>query len=197
MQPDLDSEWDKDGDGVPDTYLEAPDGNELELKIAMALTDILRKSASGTAVSILSTSAEGEGSLYQAHFMPMLFDNLRKVDWVGYLNSLWVDTHGNIREDTVNDDALIYGDDKIIKFTVDPGSGDTAIARYHDNTGPDGDPDGIADSDTPFETVLVSELKAQWEAGKKLALRNASTRTIKTWVDRNGNGVVETATRVS
>ena len=198
-EPDLDREWDKDGDGVPDNYLEAPDGNQLEYQIMVAITDILQESASGTAVSILSTSSEGEGSLYQAHFKPVVFDNLRKVDWVGYLNSLWVDTYGNIREDTVHDNALVYGDDKIIKFTIDAGSGNTAIERYHDNTGggPDKDePDGLADSDTPYETVLVSELEPQWEAGEKLAMRDASSRTIKTWVDLDGDGEVDTATEV-
>jgi len=187
------AEWDKNGDGIPDTYLEAADGNQLELKIAQAITQILQRAASGTSVSILSTSAEGEGSLYQAHFMPVVFDGMRKVDWVGYLNSLWVDPYGNLREDTVHDDALVYGDDTIIKFTIDPGSGETAIARFHDTTGPDGEPDGKADSDTPYETVLVSELDPQWEAGRKLALKDAAARTIKTWVDLDGDGEVDTA----
>ena len=188
------AEWDKNGDGVPDTYLEAADGNQLELKIAQAITQILQRAASGTSVSILSTSAEGEGSLYQAHFMPVVFDGMRKVEWVGYLNSLWVDPYGNLREDTVNDDALVYGDDTIIKFTIDPGSGETAIARYRDLTGPDDDPDGVADSDTPYETVLVSELKPQWEAGRQLALQDATARTIMTWVDLDADGEVDTAT---
>ena len=194
--PDLaiTAEWDKNGDGIPDTYFEAADGNQLELRIAQAITQILQRAASGTSVSILSTSAEGEGSLYQAHFRPVVFDGMRKVDWLGYLNSLWVDPYGNLREDTVQDDALVYGDDAIIKFTIDPASGETAIARYHDHTGPNGEPDGKADSDTPYETVLVSELKSQWEAGRKLALKDASSRAIKTWVDLNGDGKVDTAT---
>ncbi|KPJ57599.1 MAG: hypothetical protein AMJ42_04650 [Deltaproteobacteria bacterium DG_8] len=186
--PDMDSEWDEDGDGIPDTYFEAPDGSELEAQIYAAITDILQRAASGTAVSILSTSAEGEGSLFQAFFKPLVFDNLREIYWVGYLNSLWVDPYGNLREDTVLDHALVYSEDKIIKFTVDEGSGDTAIARYHDT-----DPcDGMPDSETPYETVLLSELDPQWEAGLKLAKRDASTRVIKTWVDIDGNGVVNT-----
>jgi len=184
-EPDLDKEWDKDGNGVPDNYLEAPDGNQLESKIIVAITDILQRAASGTAVSILSTSSEGEGSLFQAFFKPVVFDNLRKIDWVGYLNALWVDAYGNIREDTVPDHALVYADDKIIKFIVDEGSGDTYIERYHDT-----DPcDGMPDSETPYETVLVSELKPQWEAGEILAKRDASTRTIYTFVDMDDDGI--------
>jgi len=182
-------EWDEDDDGVPDTYFDAPDGNELEAKIIEAIMAILQRAASGTAVSILSTSSEGEGSLFQAFFKPIVFDNMREVHWVGYLNSLWVDPYGNLREDTVHDDALVYSEDKIIRFTVDGESGDTAVSRYHD-TNPC---DGMADSETPYETVLLSELDPQWEAGKKLALRDDSARTIKTWVDIDGDGEVDTA----
>jgi type IV pilus assembly protein PilY1 len=193
--PDNDLEWDEDDDGVPDNYLEAPNGNELEAKIITAITAILQRSASGTAVSILSASSEGEGSLYQAFFKPVVFDDMREINWLGYLNSLWVDPYGNLREDTVHDNALVYGDDKIIKFTIDEESGDTAIERYHDNTGPEGvgEPDGLRDSDTPYETVLLSDLDPQWEAGEKLALRNVSERSIKTWVDIDGDGEVDTA----
>ncbi|MCK5188129.1 MAG: hypothetical protein KAR43_13455, partial [Deltaproteobacteria bacterium] len=180
--PDLDIEWDENGDGIPDTYFEAPSGNELAAELIAAITAILQRAASGTAVSILSTSSEGEGSLFQAFFKPTVFDNMREVKWVGYLNSLWVDPFGNLREDTVHDDALVYDEDKIIRFTVDGSTGDTAAARYHDADG-----DGRADSETPYETVLLSELNPQWEAGEKLALRDASTRTIKTWADINGD----------
>jgi len=184
--PDLDIEWDENNDGIPDTYFEAPSGNELAAKLIAAITAILQRAASGTAVSILSTSSEGEGSLFQAFFKPTVFDNMREVKWVGYLNSLWVDPYGNLREDTAHDDALVYAEDKIIRFTIDGGTGDTAVARYHDADG-----DGRADSETPYETALLSELDPQWEAGEKLALRDASTRTIKTWADINGDGVVD------
>jgi type IV pilus assembly protein PilY1 len=179
-------EWDKDGDGVPDTYFDAPTGNELEEKIMTAINGILQQSVSGTAVSILSTSSEGEGSLFQAFFEPAVFDNLREVNWVGYLNALWIDPYGNLREDTVDDDAMVYNEDKIIRFAIDEESGNTTVKRYHDSDG-----DGAADSDTPYETALLSELDPQWEAGKKLALRDASSRTIKTWVDLNGNSAVD------
>ena len=188
-EPDLDEEWDRDSNGVPDTYLEATDGNQLELEIMIAITNILQQAASGTAVSILSTSSEGEGSLYQAYFKPVVFDNLKKIDWIGYLNSLWVDTYGNIREDTEPDHAMVYEEDKIIKFTTDTATGNTAIERYHDITGPEGKADGLADSTTPFETVLISELKPQWEAGRQLALRDATDRKIYTFVDLDNNGL--------
>jgi len=186
---DAGNEFDEDDDGNPDTYFEAADGGDLEAKLLQAIDAILKRAASGTAVSILSTSSEGEGSLFQAFFKPKVIDNLREIEWIGYLNSLWVDPYGNIREDTVQDDALVYVDDKIIKFTVDAITGDTAIERYHDSDG-DGQADIVAPATEPqpFETVLLTALQPQWEAGEIMALRSAADRDIYTWVDINGDG---------
>ena len=191
-RPDLAQEWDQNGDGIPDNYFEASSGNDLEAKLLEAITAMLQRAASGTAVSLLSTSSEGEGSLFQAFFKPLLYDNLRLIKWVGYLNALWVDPYGNLREDTNNDNALVYNEDKIIRFDIDPESGDTAIKRYHDSDG-DGKADIVppATEPVPYETAPLEEINPQWEAGKELALRNAATRTIKTWIDPNGNGLVD------
>ena len=183
---DVGNEFDEEDDGIPDNYFEAEEGYELERKLFQAMTEILKRAASGTAVSVLSTSSEGEGSLFQAFFKPVVYQGFREIRWVGYLNSLWVDPYGNLREDTMNDNALVYNEDVIIRFAVDDETGDTEIKRYADADG-----DGKADSDTPYETALLSELDPQWEAGEKLALRDASTRTIKTWADINGDGVVD------
>ena len=70
------SEWweDKrtsaDGSALPDTYFEAQDGWRLEQELINAITKILERANSGTAVSVLATSGEGEGALYQAYFRP-------------------------------------------------------------------------------------------------------------------------------
>jgi len=69
--PDLDSEWDEDGNGVPDNYFEAESGYALERKILQAITDILKRAAAGTAVSVLATTGEGEGNVIQAYFRPL------------------------------------------------------------------------------------------------------------------------------
>ncbi len=189
-KPDLVQEWDENLDGYPDTYFEASDGNRLEARLLDAITAMLQRAASGTAVSLLSTSAEGEGSLFQAFFKPRTFDNLRLIKWLGYLNSLWVDPYGNLREDTDQDNALVYDQDEIIRFIVDNATGDTAIQRYQDADG-DGRADIVppATEPVPYATVPLSEIKPQWEAGEILAQRPADTRVIKTWIDPNGNGV--------
>ena len=191
-RPDLDVEWDDNGDGVPDTYFEAPNGYELESQILSAITAMLQQAASGTAASLLSTSSESEGSLFQAYFRPQVFDNMRQIKWVGYINALWVDPYGNIREDTDHDNALVYDEDKIIRFDIDSVTGDTAIKRYHDSDG-NGKADIVppATEPVPYETAPLEEMESQWEAGKILAQRNAATRNIKTWVDTNGNSIVD------
>jgi type IV pilus assembly protein PilY1 len=191
-RPDLVQEWDENGDGLPDTYFEASKGNDLEQKLLDAITAMLRRATSGTAASLLSTSAEGEGSLFQAFFVPQTVDNLREVEWLGYLNALWVDPYGNIREDTNADHALVYDEDIIIRFDIDNATGNTAIKRYHDSDG-DGRADIVAPATepVPFQTDLLGDMEPQWEAGSQLALRDADTRTIRTWIDPNGNGTAD------
>jgi type IV pilus assembly protein PilY1 len=184
--PDQESEWDEDGDGLPDTYFEAPEGDELEDKLLAAITDILKRAASGTAVSVLATSGEGEGSLTQAFFRPSEFNELREIRWLGYLLYLWVDSNGNLREDTDGDKRLIYTHDKIVKYTFSESTGETTINLYSDNNG-----DGDADSSTPDSTITLDQLHPLWEAGKQLALKEPSERTIYTFIDLNKNNTVD------
>ena len=54
-----------DSQALPDTYFEAQDGWQLELELINAITKILERANAGTAVSVLATSGEGEGALYQ------------------------------------------------------------------------------------------------------------------------------------
>lgn len=184
---DLCYEWEIDRNGVPDNYYEATEGEALKDKITEAIFDMLRRASSGTSVSVLSTSAEGEGSLFQALFNYKIEEGMRTVYWVGYLNGLWIDQYGNIREDTTQDQALVLTDDKAIEFFVDT-DGATKIKKYED---PDGNgqvyPD---DADDPAPTTYaLNELKPIWEGGKKLALREEATapRTIYTFLDLNKN----------
>ena len=180
-------EWDESRDGYPDNYYEASEGSALQDKLTEAIFDMMRRASSGTSVSVLSTSAEGEGSLFQAYFNYKVEDGMRTVYWVGYLNGLWIDQYGNIREDTVQDQALVLDDDYIIQFFVDT-DGVTKVKRYHDI-----DRDGTIDTGEFVNIVAISDLKPIWEGGKKLALRDdvSTPRTIYTWVDADNDGVVD------
>ncbi len=170
--PDLQSEWDADNDGIPDTYLEAQEGDMLEAAILSAIDDIFKRSASSGSASVVTASGGGEGSVFQAYFMP----SKDGVAWLGYLQALWVDPGGNLREDSNGDGKQILTEDKIIIFDNTTGK----INRYGDSDG-DGVPDG-----TP-EEISLDAISPIWEAGKKLAERDvsASPRNIYTFVDAN------------
>jgi type IV pilus assembly protein PilY1 len=98
--PSSQSEWDLDNDNLPDTYFRADTGTNLEAKILEAINAILERAASGTAVSVLATSSEGEGNLVQAYFRPVKTVGTTDIKWLGYLQSTWVDAYGNMREDS-------------------------------------------------------------------------------------------------
>ncbi|HSF67649.1 MAG TPA: hypothetical protein VLA67_09495 [Nitrospiraceae bacterium] len=191
------SEWDSTGptgmpDCVPDTFFDASEGGDLEGQINAALNDILRKSASGTSISVLASSSNGEGSIYQAFFYPSTQEGNNEIKWTGYLQGIFIDTYGNLREDRggpsgAADGKLIYTNDNIVTTEIDTLSGDVIVKRYADSDG-----DGKADSATPYDTGPLREMQGIWEAGKKLALRDLAVkpRNLFTWVDLNGDGIV-------
>jgi type IV pilus assembly protein PilY1 len=178
-------EWDESRDAIPDNYYEATEGETLRDKITEAIFDMMRRASSGTSVSVLSTSAEGEGSLFQAYFNYKVEDGMRTVYWVGYLNGMWIDHYGNIREDTVQDQALVLTEDYIIQFFVDT-DGTTKVRRYHDING-----NGVIDTGEYVDSQLIGDIGPIWEGGKKLALQDDTTdaRTIYIWIDADNDGV--------
>ncbi|WAC06334.1 MAG: PilC/PilY family type IV pilus protein [Thermodesulfobacteriota bacterium] len=190
--PNDSSEFDVNPDigapGEPDNYFEARNGTELEEALQKTAELILKKVSSGTSVAVLSTSDTGEGSLFQAYFKPEVYESGTKVRWLGYLQGLWVDNKGNLREDTVDDQALVYTQDKIIEYVLDPDTNEPKIEKYSDSDG-----DGNADSTTPDgPAVGLSAATPIWEAGKMLAKRTASSRTIYTFKDADADGLVDT-----
>src|SRR5439155_25285049 len=111
--PDLQAEWDAVDnvtglavpDGIPDTYFESKNANDIKSKLLQAFTSILQKAASGTSISVLATSSTGEGAIYQAFFFPKTFvplpnGALNQVGWTGFAQGLFIDKFGNIREDS-------------------------------------------------------------------------------------------------
>jgi type IV pilus assembly protein PilY1 len=202
------SEWDAvDANGnpnpdcVPDTFFDANDGYSLRDQILAAINDILKNSASGTSISVLASSSNGDGSIYQAYFYPETPKTPGSTDvvsWTGYFQGLFIDTYGNLREDHggsagAGDGKLVYSDDNIVATDLDA-DGNVMIRRY-----PDADGDGKADDPGYYATprtggtvATLREMQGMWEAGKKLALRNLTSkpRNIFTWVDKNNDGVV-------
>jgi type IV pilus assembly protein PilY1 len=180
--PDLQSEWDKNGDGQPDTYFEATDGAELEQAIKAAFSNMITRVASGTAASVLA-SGEGSGAnLIQASFYPRRRFGNDVVSWVGGLQNLWyfLDPFGsrsNMREDTDQNDILHLQNDYIMQFYFDTGSQTTKAARSEDQNG-----DGTVLNAKP--TVAFENVKNIWEAAQTLWSRDISVdpRTLYTTI---------------
>jgi type IV pilus assembly protein PilY1 len=199
-------EWDANQDCVPDTYFEAGEGGDLQAQINLALADILKRAASGTSVSVLSTSSTGEGSLYQAFFYPSQFEGLSEIQGLGYLQGLFVDSFGNLREDHSGpncsgppDGRLVLEQDCIVKIRYDSSTAEVKVDRYVDANG-----DGMPDSTTPLDTILLKDLQPIWEAGNRLAYTDpgdscsssqagVTCRRILTWMDTNGDKFVQSA----
>ncbi|MEW6108537.1 MAG: hypothetical protein AB1632_05105 [Nitrospirota bacterium] len=184
---------DSDGDGVvesngqddPLTYFEGDDGYELQNSITNAITDILKRAASGTATSILSSSEGSGATILQAIFYPKkIFSAASEVTWTGEIQNMWyyLDPRlqsSRVREDTVNDYVLNLSNDYIVESFFDTSSNQTKVNRYSDTNG-DGSPDALID------TVSLEGINSLWKAGSKLWSRDLSIypRTIYTTLDR-------------
>ncbi|MDY6844094.1 MAG: PilC/PilY family type IV pilus protein, partial [Thermodesulfobacteriota bacterium] len=150
-----DPEWDSDGNNIPDTYLEAQDGAQMEDQIMRAIVDVLSRTASGTAASVISNARGGEGAIYQAVFFtesdpaPLTAET---VKWYGNVHSLFIDSYGNLREDTNTNDTLDIDTDYIIEF-----DGQTAKANRYDY-------DPILDTKTYIDDVDITDLNFIWDA---------------------------------
>jgi type IV pilus assembly protein PilY1 len=193
--PDAAAKWDKNGDGMPDTYFRASDGDALEKQLKKAFEDILARVSSGTAASILNNREGSGANLLQAVFYPKkTFDDGTEVSWIGELQNLWyyLDPYlasSSVRVDTVKDNILDLKKDKIALFEFDNNTQQTVV-RLSDDANGDGVADGPWLTFSPDDTANVRSL---WRAGRLLWERNLSTnpRTIYT---RTG-GITDVASK--
>jgi Tfp pilus tip-associated adhesin PilY1 len=179
------NEWDSDGDCNPDTFYNADSGYELVNQLMAAFQSILRRTASGTAASVVAGEESGEGAVYQATFYQTYQDDQgTEIEWIGKLYSLFVDEYGNMREDSNGNRALDLTSDKIIEFFFDDTEGRTRGRRDTDTDG-----NGVADGSPA--TIELTDINYLWEAGKALAERDPDTRLVYTWNDDDGDGTVD------
>jgi len=176
--PDNQGEWDADGNGIPDTYYQASDGAALNDKLTSAISDILKRSSSGTALSVLGTSSSGAGKVYQAYFLPVKSiiepGGTRQIDWLGHLISLNIDSNGSLRDK--NNDC--------IAFNFDINTNQTNIQTLVESAS------GLCTSAVTTEEILTTWNQYNWDAGEELATRVFS-RNVYGFKDANQNGVAE------
>ena len=106
------SEWDGNGDCIPDTFYEVDDANGVFISLQNALNDMLARAVSGGSASIIASSSSAEGVVYQARFAPSVTLNEDTVKWVGDVSALMVDQQGRLRSDD--------GDGRLESTLIDP-----------------------------------------------------------------------------
>lgn len=185
--PASSSDWDSDKPaGVPDTFHSASNASQIKDSIKNAILDMLRRSSSGTAVSVLSSSEGSGANLMQALFYPKRsFAGGTEVAWTSDLMNYWyyLDpffTSASIREDTIREESaytlLDLQQDYLTRFTYDESQEKTVAYRWQDATGK-GSP--LTDKGS----VPIEETSAIWRSGFNLWWTDPGNRTIYTSVD--------------
>ncbi|MCK9418484.1 MAG: PilC/PilY family type IV pilus protein [Nitrospirae bacterium] len=158
------------------TLYTAASTTQLYASLNQALGSIAAKAASGSAVSVLTTSARGVGSMLQAYFFPTSkLGSGKDLSWLGYTQNIWIDTKDNLRDDysgTGTSDAhLILSQDRVMMMNVDPASNATKVGLFSTLA------DGTAGSLASCATTTVEDFNQiipLWEGGNKLAQVTAS-----------------------
>jgi type IV pilus assembly protein PilY1 len=189
--PDLQEEWDKDSDGVPDAYYYVTNPLRLEQQLNRSFADITTASSSATAAAVVSNNSEGQATMLQTFFEPAyVTDGGVELNWLGYLRSMWVDQFGHIREDSNHDSTFNYTTDKIIEYYTDL-DGNVFLHRYlqhyhYDPANAFDEECVIASCATTYETIAPNAVESLFSAGELLNERAASDRQIFTFIDGDG-----------
>jgi type IV pilus assembly protein PilY1 len=192
--PPSSPDWDKNGDGVPDTFFTADNAIEIKRQMMNIILDILRRASSGTAVSVLSSSEGSGANLIQALFYPRRTFGQTEISWISDLMNYWyyMDpffTYSQIREDTVREGGNSYTlldlkNDYIVNFVFDADQNKTIAKRWQDTDG-----NGMADTQMP--SVPIEDARAIWRGGFDLWWTDPSARFIKTSI---GSGLIPFST---
>ncbi len=209
--PDLQSEWDRkdsegrfNPDGVPDTYYYATDPEELERSLANVLNAIIAKTASGTAASVVASSRQGQGAVFQAMYVTERTYDKKTVKWAGTLHSLWIDNVGLLREDNNGNKTLDdYATDKVVQLYYDSATRQTRLCRISSSTSSTFTAVTSGSGTCTGTSLPLSDLKPLWNARETLsALPNVTSqrsygglantgRHVLTWVDKDLDGIVD------
>ena len=184
------NEWDTQGNGDPDNYFLISNPRQVETQVRAALDQILSRTASGTAASILSNSQGSGANILQALFYPKkLYPSGTQVTWTGELQNLWYFVDPFINDSSIREDSdyttadplpspnpahyLDRSVDKKIQFFFDTATNQTKARRFT--------------NDGSFEEVIPDDpqkgVMSLWNAGKLLWTRDPTTRTVYTTTD--------------
>ncbi|GAB5045925.1 pilus assembly protein [Thermodesulfovibrio sp. TK110] len=173
--PSSSSDWDKDGDGKPDTFYSASNATEIKEAVKTAIFDILRRASSGSTVATLASRTGISSLVIQPYFYPKYQrEDGTELSWLGFLRSFWVDLKQNLREDTIVNKVLDMAQnawDKIIQFVRTEDETKIAVLA--------GDTDSGSNA-CQLETIKdLNQVKPVFDSGCWLAQNSASARNIK------------------
>lgn len=114
--PDMQAEFDADGDGLPDNYFTVQAGQRLEQDVTRVLLLDAPEVASGTAMTVTTLARTGEGAAYQALFFPPSRTGHIAPPWSGQVHAYLLDAKGNLREDTNSNQRLDLTADRVVEF---------------------------------------------------------------------------------
>lgn len=172
-QVDQRSEWDTDGDDIPDGFYEATDGDSLADALRKAIGAILERTSSDGSVDIVGAANSGSGVVVQPFFNPRKKTNdggtIHEATWVGFIRGFFVDSGGNFREDS-DADKVLESTDKVINFRTDTGLQTLVVDRYDwpDLMTARGTGGTLAD------TVLSEDIEPLFDVGRVLSDRVAA-----------------------
>ncbi len=196
------SEWDANGDGNPDNYTLASDPANLIAGLSASFSNLLQKNSTSSAAAVVANATRGIGAIYQALYEPKIAYGSNSIIWTGRVRGLFIDGAGNIREDT-NSDGLLTNADYVVQFFQDPAQNYATFAKLLDPVTFAAAPNTAARPDS--QHVQVQDLIPIWDGSDRLAALTdtqittqrsysnsaANGRYIFTWIDTNGNGVVD------
>lgn len=97
--PDLQGEWDRDGDGKPDSFFLVTNAGKLKEQLSQTFEEIIKRTSSASAVAVNSGTLIANSKIYQARF--------NSGDWTGELRAVSVNPQtGAIEANPVTGEPL-------------------------------------------------------------------------------------------
>ncbi len=172
--------WDKNNDGIPDTYFEVNTVEDLRRALETAFSDIQKNVASSSTTALLTGRNDKGAILEQVLFYPSkIFEKPFELTWISQLFTLWyykATNVQNIREDTNKNFKLDVLDDKVVEYYLD---NNQQLNIKVCNTNSDG-----SASSTCQTYDDINNINYLVEVGKELLKRDYDTRKIYS-VDEN------------
>ncbi len=176
--PDLQSEWDKDKDEIPDNYFEAGNEDKLTEALNSVFQQILNRASSGSALSIPMKSGKHKNLALQAIFYPEKLYSQNAIFWTGDIYTWWLFNRGNIfnlREDNADHYTLNVLKDYILEWELD---NDQLIISAYKSYESGEKSDNLTEQYSSF-----NETSPIYSIGEKLLSTSANSRHIYTTLD--------------